>query len=189
MTKFHGHRRNYNDPGHAHQLTFSCYHRHRFLQAERTREWLRDAIVAARVEFDFDLWAFVFMPEHSHLIVHPRRPTYDIAKIRTAIKEPVGRKGIAYLRENAPEWLERIQIVKQDRVRYCFWQRGGGHDRNVIRPKTLLNMIDYIHMNPVRRKLVERPTDWRWSSAAWYVGIGDSPIPIDPIPPEWLIED
>ena len=82
------HRRNYNDPGHAHALTFSCYHGYLFLQAERTCRWLAEAIEQARNELDFDLWAYVFMPEHAHLIVHPRPNEYDIARIRQAIKEP-----------------------------------------------------------------------------------------------------
>jgi len=31
-------------------------------------------------------------------------------------------------------------------------------------------MIDYIHGNPIRRGLVIRPEDWKWSSADWYEG-------------------
>jgi putative transposase len=29
--------------------------------------------------------------------------------------------------------------------------------------------IDYIHLNPVRRGLVKRAVDWRWSSARYYL--------------------
>ena len=61
-----------------------------------------------------------------------------------------------------------------------------GFDRNVIKPGTLMNMIDYIHLNPVRRGLVEKPEQWKWSSAAWYLGAGEVPIRVDPIPAEWL---
>ena len=61
----------YNEPGHAHELTFSCYRRFRFLKAERTCQWLAHAIDVARGRWDFELWAFVFMPEHVHLIVRP----------------------------------------------------------------------------------------------------------------------
>src|ERR1700730_15575587 len=100
------HKHNYNEPGHAHELTFSCYHGFKFLQAERTCEWLRDSLNAARAEFNFDLWAFVFMPDHVHLIVHPRNPIYDIAVIRQVVKEPVARHAVDYLRSNAPAWLE-----------------------------------------------------------------------------------
>jgi hypothetical protein len=31
-------------------------------------------------------------------------------------------------------------------------------------------MIDYIHGNPVRKGLVEKPEDWKWSSAGWLEG-------------------
>ena len=50
-----------------------------------------------------------------------------------------------------------------------FWQSGGGFDRNLIKPDTLMTMIDYIHMNPVRRGLVEKPAEWTWSSPAWFL--------------------
>src|SRR5205814_799973 len=49
------HRQAINAPGHAHELTFSCYQRFPFLKAERTCQWLADAIAAARVKHSFDL--------------------------------------------------------------------------------------------------------------------------------------
>jgi putative transposase len=126
------------------------------------------------------------MPEHVHLIVHPRRAVYDVAIIRQAIKEPVGRRVFCYLRRNAPEWIARMSRRRGNRVEHLFWQSGGGYDRNIENPKTLLAMIDYIHNNPVRRGLVERAVDWHWSSAAHYEGCETSPIPLDPIPWDWV---
>ena len=46
-------------------------------------------------------------------------------------------------------------------------------------------MLDYLHNNPVRRGLVLRAADWKWSSAAAFEG-GTSPISLDPIPWDWL---
>ena len=71
-SKYHSgrtHRRNFNDPGHAHALTFSCYHRLQFLSGERTCQWLASSIENARQRLQFDLWAWVFMPDHVHLII------------------------------------------------------------------------------------------------------------------------
>jgi len=31
--------------------------------------------------------------------------------------------------------------------------------------------VEYIHLNPVRRGLVKRPEEWRWSSAREYAGV------------------
>jgi len=38
-------------------------------------------------------------------------------------------------------------------------------------------------------RLVEQAVQWKWSSAAWLVGEGDSPIRLDPIDPAWLTTD
>jgi putative transposase len=97
------HRKNYNDPGHAHELTFSCYRRFAFLQAQRTCQWLTAAIEASRENFNFQLWAYVFMPDHAHLILCPKEPQYDIASIRQGIKSPVASSAIKYLENYRPD--------------------------------------------------------------------------------------
>lgn len=180
------HRRNYNDPGHSHELTFSCYHRFPFFKAERTCYWLADSINAARIKYDFEVWAYVIMPDHIHLVIHPRLADYDIASIRQAIKEPVARLALAWLEENAPEWIPKLTVQKSGRARRHFWQTGGGYDRNITEPSTLAAMIEYIHLNPVRKGLVEQAIQWKWSSAAWLLGVGASPLHLDRVPPEWL---
>jgi putative transposase len=54
----------------------------------------------------------------------------------------------------------------------------------VVEPETARLIIDYIHLNPVRRGLVERPEDWAWSSARWYAGLRPVPLEMDPtLPP------
>jgi len=160
----------YNEPGHAHELTFSCFRRYAFLKAERTCQWLADSINQARTQLKFDLWAYVFMPEHIHLVVFPKLSTYDIRFILQKIKEPVGRKAIKYLTVNGAHWLPRITVTRGNRKERRFWQAGAGYDRNVTEPRTLLSMIEYIHNNPVRRGLVSRPEEWKWSSAEWFEG-------------------
>jgi putative transposase len=180
------HRRNYNSAGHAHVLTFSCYHGYQFLAAERTCEWLAEAINVARSKLDFSFWAYVFMPEHVHLIAYPRRSVYDIADIRHEIKQPVGEKAVRFLTNEAPDWLSRITRTRGKKSERHFWQSGGGYDRNIHEPKTLAAEIEYIHMNPVRRGLVQRAEDWKWSSAGWFLGVATSPLIPDSIPPEWI---
>ena len=177
-------RRSFDEPGHAHQLTFSCYHRFRFLEAERTCTWLAEAIERARPRLGFSLWAYVFMPEHVHLIVRPV-PSSGVAAILQAIKQPVGRRGINYLKAHAPGWLPRITRVRGARTERLFWQSGGGFDGNIVEPRTLIAAIDYVHENPVRRGLVRCAADWRWSSAGWSSEDPRNPLQPDPIPWEW----
>ncbi len=103
----------------------------------------------------------------------------EVSKILREIKEPPARKAIEYLRQHAPAWLARLRVQEGERVRHRFWQPGGGYDRNVIELRTVHEMIDYLHANPIRRGLVERAVDWEWSSARWYAGIRPVPIEMD----------
>ncbi len=103
-----------------------------------------------------------------------------------AIQEPVSKRAVRFLTENAPEWLPHIARQRGERTEHGFWQSGSGYDRNMIQGQTLLAMIDDIHMNPVRRGLVAHAVDWKWSSAGWYVAGRTGPLRIDPIPADWL---
>ena len=179
------HRRNFNLQGHAHELTFSCYQRLQFLRAERSCNWLIESLEAARHEKDFAVWAYVIMPEHAHLLIWPQSSEYNISEIRRVIKEPVGRNAIAFLEENSPRWLSRVTRKRGRKTERLFWQSGGGYDRNIESPHVLQAVIEYIHLNPVRRGLAQAPQDWHWSSAAHYAG-GISPLIPDQIPTDWI---
>src|SRR5216683_3198702 len=138
-------RRRYDEPGQPRELTFSCYRRYPFLAQERSREWFRAALEAARTRFGFQLWAYVVMPDHAHLLVYPGAAARSVSGFLQAVKEPVARKAVAFLRENSPAWLKRITVHEGRRVRHRFWQPGGGYDRNVLGSITLGSMIEYIH--------------------------------------------
>ena len=177
--------RAYNDPGHAHELTFSCYHKYAFL-TERTCAWLAEAIQAARTELQYSLWAYVFMPDHVHLIVWPQRREYDDSAFLRRVKEPVSRRAMQFLQCTSPEWLTRLRVEQGQKVEHHFWQPGRGHDRNIESSTTLQQMIEYVHQNPVRSGLVDQPEEWNWSSAGWFAGTPRNNLQPDPIPPDWL---
>ena len=172
-------RQRYNELGQPRELTFSCYRRYPFLERERTREWFREALEVARLKFGYQLWAYVLMPEHVHLLVYPGNAPDRMSRFLQAVKEPVARNAIAYLKDNAPDWLARLTVREGNRLRYRFWQPGGGYDRNVTNSTALRAMIDYIHTNPVRRGLVSEAEGWEWSSARWYAGLRPVKIAMD----------
>jgi putative transposase len=172
-------RRRIDDARTARSLTFSCYKRFQFLSKDRTRLWFVDAIQESRAKFPVDLWAWVIMPEHVHFLVYPREKGRVIGRFQGFLKERVARKAITWLKENSPEWLSRITVVEGTTTRRRFWQPGGGYDRNIEQDKVILATIEYLHQNPVRRGLVERSTDWEWSSARWYNGDADCRLEMD----------
>ncbi len=65
--------------------------------------------------------------------------------------------------------LERLTVRERPgKTAFRFWQEGSGYDRNLMTTEAVQASIDYIHMNPVRRGLVDEARLWRWSSCRWY---------------------
>jgi len=168
----------FNNPGDPHGLTFTCYKKRKFLNYNRTRMYFIDAVNRARIRFNFDVWAYVIMPDHVHLLIYPKNEVYSIPDILKAIKQPVAWKTTNFLRSEMPEIAEFLKTGEKHHP-YRFWQDGFGYDRNIRNDIELSNFIDYAHENPVRRGLVEKSVEWYWSSARdWFLDV-DGTLHID----------
>ena len=126
------------------------------------------------------------MPEHIHLLIYPQPTQPKVTTILTTIKQSVSQRARLELRNtNRTTPHSMIDTRPDGRQVTRFWQRGGGYDRNLWSPKHIWDTIDYIHNNPVRRDLCQRPTDWPWSSATAHANGTSTPLAIDreSIPP------
>jgi putative transposase len=162
--------KHYHEPGDLHELTFSCYGRQPLLTNDEWRRYLARSIDEAGRQFNMELVAFVFMPEHVHLIVAPVTTEPNIGRYLTAIKRPTSKQIKVQLAQSKSPLLERLTIRERP-GKFCFryWQEGPGYDRNLQWAKTIEASIDYLHNNPARRGFVSRAVDWKWSSASWYL--------------------
>jgi putative transposase len=134
-----------------------------------------------RTRLGVALWVYVIMPEHVHILLFPTAGT-PMRRILASLKRGVSDRAKDHLtRTGQREWLERLTVRYPSRTVFRFWQPGGGHDHNIWKDRTLHEVVEYIHANPVRRGLVESPHDWPWSSAAFWAGESDFPIAMDPI--------
>ncbi|MCH7904021.1 MAG: transposase [Armatimonadetes bacterium] len=147
-----GHRISYDEPGHAHELTFSTYKNVQYFRIDKNCRLFLQYLGQARERQKFELWAYVLMPQHVHLLVWPGTEGAKVAEILKSIKQPFSRQMIKLARCNQPR----------------VWQKGGGYDRNLFTTKATQASIDYIHMNPVKAGLCSSPSDYLWSSAKWY---------------------
>ncbi len=160
----------FNIPGQAQELTFSCYKRQPFLKSDRANKMLAEAIERASDVHNFDVWAYVFMPEHIHLMIFPLDEKYSISDILRSVKQSVSRKVINRCKKRNPEMLRHLDTGLRH-PKYRFWQDGGGYDHNYYDINEIRKQVDYIHANPVRRRYVDNPEDWKWSSARdWLLG-------------------
>lgn len=173
-------RRARHTDGHSHFVTFSCLGRRKFLESERSRDWLANAVAGCRAVHSFDLWGYVVMPEHVHLLLRPRAGEAGISAILQRIKHPVGLRAANFVRTEVPDFAPKMTVrSRRGKPSLQFWQAGGGHDSEIWTDALLWVKLGYMHRNPVERELCALPTDWRWSSARWYEGDEDGPIAVD----------
>lgn len=161
-------------------MTYSCIHRWPLLGKHRSRKWAIDAIETARHTQNFELWAYVLMPEHVHLLILPRSPVYEMRTILASLKRSVAKQAREHLEATGnTDWIRKLTIQYPSRSSFRFWQPGGGFDRNIVREKSVPAIMEYIHLNPVRRGLAENPLEWKWSSAQFWSGRRDVPLRMD----------
>jgi putative transposase len=130
--------------GDLHFVTFSCYHRCAYLESSAMRDLFEDGLQKAHLRYRFDVVGYVVMPEHVHLLVsEPGRELLAVAL--QALKLSVTRRA-----RTRPFWLPRY------------------YDFNVRTDAKRIEKLNYIHWNPMKRGLVNRPEDWRWSSYRYY---------------------
>ncbi len=127
---------------------------------------LREPAIAEMVQdsfFFFDdqhyrLLAWVIMPNHVHVLFQPIN-NWTVSKIVASWKKFTARRVSDFLRANPDADLE-IGGHRGKRIWHReYWDR-------YIRDEThFCRTIEYIHQNPVKAGLVEKPEEWRWSSA------------------------
>lgn len=180
-----------HDPGDLHELTFSCYQRRQLLIDDAWRRLFCETINHAVVQLEFRLVAFVLMPEHIHLLTYPTNPDVSISRFLWAIKRPHSSRIKSLLQEIRSPLLDELTVRERPgKFAFRYWQEGSGYDRNMRSESSVMAAIDYIHLNPVRRKLVLRSVEWKWSSARWYASEGNELDPDLPVihglPPQFF---
>jgi putative transposase len=124
--------KHYHEPGDLHELTFSCYNRQPLLTNDTWRHQLARCIDAAGEELEMRLAAFVFMPEHVHLLVVPMNPEPAIDDYLARIKQPFSKWVKQQLRASKSPLLNKLTVRERPgKTCFRFWQEGPGYDRNL----------------------------------------------------------
>ncbi len=111
---------------------------------QRRLDWIRRTVET----YGWRLHAFVLMRNHEHLFVET--PEANLSA------------GMQYLNGSYTSYFNR----RHRRVGHLFQGRFKGH--LIEEQGYFLEVSRYLHLNPVRARLVAWPEDWRWSSCAGY---------------------
>lgn len=162
MSEYH----RYFVPGGTYFFTVVTEGRARLFAHDAARRLLGNAIRQCRLRYPFQIVAIVLMPEHLHTLW--TLPAGDAAyswRWRW-IKREFTR---AWLQIGGAEETRSAARLKEQRR--GVWQRRFWE--HAIRDEAdLESHFDYIHYNPVKHGLVQRPRDWPWSSFHRWVHTG-----------------
>ena len=158
-------------------ITVVTKDRLRVFQKDYVKEVLCKALNEARKRFL--LFAYVIMIDHLHLLTSKPSTTSELLRV---LKSLTARRVIDYLTENNHlQSLAKLRHQERDRnYKYSLWQT----EKNVLpifSEAMFMEKLNYIHQNPVRAKLVETATDYRWSSARIWQGrpAANEPLQVD----------
>ena len=125
---------------------------------------LVDAFEYCRQHKSLKLYAWVILDTHFHAIVAAPR----LERVLADLKRHTARRIIEQLEAEHCNWLLR-QLRSQraphkTESQHQVWQEGS-HPQAVMSDEIMLQKLEYLHNNPVKRGLVASPEHWRYSSA------------------------
>ncbi len=139
---------------------------------------LLDSLNFYRYKQEFKLLGYVIMPDHVHLIIWPFGKT-AVSDIMRDYKEFTSKRIVRQAEvEHNDDWIKAFRQAGSETGRSTnkVWQ-DSYWDKNIYTENFLRQKLNYIHRNPLRVGLTDKPEDYPYSSYRNYV-----------LSQEWLIE-
>ncbi|MBU1068288.1 transposase [Myxococcota bacterium] len=137
-------------PG-IYMVTASTLGKTRFFDTPEKRDLLQELIFSCALEYQWDLEAWAVMSNHYHLVL---RSPEDATKFCFLINK---------VHTLSSKRLNLLDGTPGRRVWFQYW------DSRITFESSFLARLAYVHGNAVHHGLVERPEDYPWCSAAWFL--------------------
>ena len=167
-----------------HYITTSTYRRAQLFDAEHFKRQFVATRQDLREELSFRIVGHVLMPEHFHVLLWPSELS-NPSQIMQKLEGRTAKFILKNLRHNrnfawCTRMLNRLQLPQtvHHHARHRVWQRRF-YDFNAWSEKKIQEKLEYMHNNPVERRLVEKPGDWPWSSWRFYYAEDNSVLAMD----------
>lgn len=169
------------NPDFLYFITTTTEQHRRIFRRESIIRIILDSLHFLRTSNRLELFCFVVMPNHIHLIGKFSRE-HPMSAFMHDFKRHAARQIIRQLMaEGISAELEVLQGMNtHDDQQYKVWE--DSYDaRDVFTPEFLWQKMEYIHYNPCRPKwnLAGSPEEYPWSSARFYMLDKPSVIPVN----------
>ena len=153
-----------------HFITLSVSHWIPLFTNPQSVEILLEGFKLLQTENNLKIYSYVILENHLHLVAS----SDDISKTIQKFKKFTAKKLLDLLKErNIITILEQLSFYKKTHKKistYQVWQEGI-ESKLIENENMMIQKIEYIHKNPVKRGYVDEAKHWRYSSARDYAGI------------------
>jgi putative transposase len=114
------------------------------------------------------IYAWVILETHFHAIV----AAPDLAGVLRDLKSFAAREILNQVKAEGREWLlNQLRYYRTAHKPNTFqvWQEGS-HPQVIMSDATMVQKLEYLHSNPVKRGWVTAPEHWCYSSAHEWLG-------------------
>ena len=159
-----------------HFLTFQIVKWVDVFTRQEYKQIVVDCFAFCRKNKGLELYAYVIMTNHIHLIACAKEP-FLLSEIVRDFKKFTANQLLPLLQrpqESRSDWMmKRFEFAAREHQRnsvYQLWTHEN-HAIELFTPAVTKQKFDYIHNNPVRAGIVEKPEDYLYSSAKNYAGL------------------
>ena len=137
------------------------------LKQDKYKQIIIDSLGFLVRENRIQVYGFVIMPNHIHLIWHLDE-SRDKSDVQRDFLKFTGQKIKFDLQDHHPQVLEKFLVQSKDR-KYQIWERNP-RIFDIYHIEILEQKLNYIHNNPLQAHwmLAEKPEDYYFSSARFY---------------------
>ena len=115
------------------------------------------------------IFGYVVMENHVHWIAQARDLALQVGRFKSytarRILDELAQRGHQTLLEE----LRYFKLRHKSDQEYQLWQEGH-HPEQIQGDDMMLQKLEYMHHNPIRRGYVDEARHWRYSSARNYLG-------------------
>jgi REP element-mobilizing transposase RayT len=138
----------------------------KLLKQDKYKQIIIDSLDFLVKEQRVKIYGFVIMSNHIH-IIWQGTTLFSLKNTQLSFLKFTAQQIKFDLEKHHPDVLPYFLVETKDR-KYQFWERNA-LSIDIMSSEVFIQKLNYIHKNPVRAQLCELETDYKYSSAKYFM--------------------
>ncbi len=155
---------------HPHFITCTVLHWIPIFTRTESVQIIIESLKYLQTNDNLKIYAYVILENHLHMVVQSDDLGESIKKFKSFTAKKIINLLQAYNVQTILDQLAFYKKAHKTQSDYQLWQEGFA-PKLIQNDAMMLERINYIHLNPVKRGYVDDAKHWRYSSARDYDGV------------------